>query len=194
MRIQVSSGPVEDPFASRHGVLGDLLGPEPEGDLALGRLWAVAAVHEVVLLADREVPAYGSGSRGDAAGGTEHAPNDADRLVSPQHADDDRAAGDERDQAFEERLALVLGIVLLPERSIDPDQLECCNSQSLAFKSCQDLTNQPALNTVGLEDNQGTLHAREPMSDRGRRLDGESCNPRPLFRDSYPVSPSEKSV
>ena len=61
----------------------------------------------------------------------------------------------------------VLGVVLLAEGAVDLDQLECGDSQPLGLKPLQDLTHQPALDTIGLEDDQGTLHAREPMSDRG---------------------------
>ena len=53
---QVGSGPVEDPFAAGQGVLDDLLGPEPEGDLALGRLGAVAAVDRLFCLLIEKSP------------------------------------------------------------------------------------------------------------------------------------------
>src|SRR5689334_14858599 len=109
----IESGTLEDPLAAGKLVGDDLLGPEPEGDLALGRGLAVAAVDEVVLLADREVAPHRARRRRHAARRAEEIPDHRDRLVALEHPDDHRGTGDEPDQALEERFALVLGIVLL---------------------------------------------------------------------------------
>jgi hypothetical protein len=53
----------------------------------------------------------------------------------------------------------VLGIVLLGQRPIHLHELERGDPQALGLESREDLTDQPALNTIGLEYDQGTLHA-----------------------------------
>src|SRR5262249_61889542 len=57
------SRPAGDPALAVDRVIDELLGPEPQGDLAHGRLGAVAAVDQVILLADREIAADRPGRR-----------------------------------------------------------------------------------------------------------------------------------
>ena len=68
---------------------------------------------QIILLADREIAANRSGRGGHAIGRPQHGPHDRDRLVPLEHADDHRRTGDELDQPFEKRLALMLGIMFL---------------------------------------------------------------------------------
>ena len=84
-------------------------------------------------------PRIGARGGGDAVGRAEHRPDDRDRLVALEHADDHRAAGDEVDQALEERLALVLGVVLLAQGAVDLDQLEGGDPQALGLEPLEDL-------------------------------------------------------
>ena len=113
----------------------------------------------------RTVPGRG----GDAVGRAEHGADDRDRLVPLEHADDHRAAGDEVDQAVEERLALVLGVVLLAQGAVDLDELQGGDPQALGLEPLEDLADQPALDAIGLEDDQGALHGESALASEGRR-------------------------
>src|SRR5947209_6789734 len=79
-RREAGSRPL-DPLAAAQSVFGQFLGPEPEGDLAEGRLGAVASVDEIVLTADGEVAADRAGGGGGAVGRAQHRSNHCDRLV-----------------------------------------------------------------------------------------------------------------
>ena len=122
----------EDPLIARDGVCEQLLGPEPECDFARGGLGAVAAVDEVVLLADREITPHGAGRGGDAVGGAEEGADDRDRFVPFQDAHDDGTARDELEQTFEERLSMMFGVVLLAERAVDWRSFRATSRRPLA--------------------------------------------------------------
>ena len=146
----------------------DLLGLEPEGDLAASLTPSPSEPWiEVVLLADREVPADRPRRGGDAVGGAEQVPDHGDRIVAFEDADDDGAAGDEVDQAAEEGALLVLGVVLLAEGAVDLDELQGRDAEPLRLEPREDRADQPALDAIGLEDDQGALHGSE--SPRGSR-------------------------
>src|SRR5262249_41758 len=113
----------ENPLAAGDIVGDDLLGAEPEGDLALCRRLAVAAVARVVLLADREITGDGPGSGRDAVGRAEEGAYHGDGLIPFQDAHNHGSPRDEIDQALEKGLADVFGIVLLGQRAVDLDEL-----------------------------------------------------------------------
>src|SRR4051812_1927391 len=85
---------------------------EEDPDFAGGRLGAVAAVHQVLGELDRQVAPDGAGGGvlgvGDAHQGAHDLPRVARTL---DHHDHGRAAGDEGDEVFVERLALMLLVV-----------------------------------------------------------------------------------
>ena len=86
-----------------------------------------------------------------------------------------RAAGDELDEPGEERLALVLAVVLGGGLDVQGAQLGGDEGQPLALEPADDLTDQSATNAVGLDEDEGALgHAGAPWSGgRGERSSSE---------------------
>ncbi len=82
----------------------ELIGGEPEPDLALGRLRRVGAVHEVVRHREREVAADRPRRRVDGVRGAHRRPDDRDRRLALEHERERRRRGDELDELAEERL------------------------------------------------------------------------------------------
>ncbi len=159
-------------------IVDELGRTEPESDFAVGRLGAVAAVDQVVLLANREISTNGARRGGHSVRRSEHRADDGDRLVPFEHSDHDGAAGDEPDQPFEEWLALVLGVMALTQRAVDLKELQRDDAQSLRFEALEDLTDETALDAVGLEDDK--VRCMEIRVPRGTMDVDRSC---------WPVSP-----
>src|SRR3954467_15556885 len=133
---------------------------EEQLHLAVSRLRRVAAVDEVLADLEGEVAADRTGRRLDRVGDA-HQP--ADRLVGARalrDERDERAAGDEVDELAEERLAVVLGVVLLRGVAVERAQLERADRQPLALDPPDDLADEPAGDTVGLDQDQGSLVVR----------------------------------
>src|SRR5690606_29591082 len=68
---------------------------EPQGDLALGRLGRVRAVHEVLAVGQRQVAANGAGRRLPRVRGAVEEPDDLDRVVPLEDRGHQRSAGHE---------------------------------------------------------------------------------------------------
>ena len=98
-------------------------GPPRAGTRAAISRWADSGLSlpwiRLFCLLIEKSPRIVPGCGGGAVGRAQHRPDHRDRLVPLEHAHDHRRAGDELDQPLEERLALVLGIMLLGERAID---------------------------------------------------------------------------
>src|SRR4051794_5651863 len=131
---------------------------EPELDLALRGLGRVGPVHDVRPGLEGEVAADGArdglldgvGAAGDLAEGGDGAGALDDHG---RHG----CRGDEGDQLLVEALALVLGVVLLGETTVDRLQLQRHEAQALALDARHDLPDQAALHAVGLDQHQGAL-------------------------------------
>src|SRR3954451_3079077 len=133
---------------------------EEELHLAASRLRRVAAVDEGLADLEGEVAADRSGRRLDRVGDA-HQP--ADRLVGARtlrDERDERAAGDEVDELAEERLAVVLGVVLLGGVAVERAQLERADCQTLALDPADDLAGETAGDAVGLDQDQCSLDGR----------------------------------
>ncbi len=63
----------------------------------------------------------------------------------------------------------MFGVMLLGQCAINLDELQRRDPQPLALEPRQDLAHQPALNTIGLENNERFLHAKKPVSSLRRR-------------------------
>ena len=98
-------------------------------------------------------------------------------ALTLDHHGHDRAAGDERDQVLEERLAVVLAVVHLRDVDLERAQLERDDRQVLGFDAPDDLADELALDRIRLAENEGpvshgsgTLPARRrPPGNGGKR-------------------------
>ena len=106
-----------------------------ERDLARRGLGSVAAVDEVLGHLDREVTAQRAGRRLARVRRAHERAHDLERFGAFDHHRDERAAGDERDEIVEERLAVVLGVVLLRRRLVELAQLERDELQAFALEA-----------------------------------------------------------
>jgi hypothetical protein len=134
-----------------------LVRPEPDRQLGRGALGAVRCVDEVLPHLDREVAAYRPRSRFERSRRTVHGSNVRNRVRPFERKGDERRGRDERDQALEERLALVDGIVALGQRSVDVDQLESDDLEAALFVAGDDPAGQKPLDAVGLDEYECSL-------------------------------------
>src|SRR4051812_15446290 len=91
---------------------GLILSPQEQLRLALGGLVGVRAVDHVLPDLERVVAADRAGAGLERVGRADDLARRDHGLVALQDHRDERAAGDELDELAEERLALVLGVVL----------------------------------------------------------------------------------
>jgi len=118
-------------------------------------------MNEVILLADGEIAANGAWGSGSTVGGTQQVTDNADGFVAFQNARDHWPAGDEVNQAAEKWLAVVFGIVLLSQWLIYLNEFKADNFEAFGFKSGKDGACQAALDTVGLENDERSLHSEK---------------------------------
>ena len=130
---------------------------EEQRGLALAGLGRVGAVDHVLADRDREVAADRAGGGLERVGRADHLAGGADRGLALEDERDDRAGGDELDELAEERLAVVLGVVLLGEVLGDRHVLGGDDRQALALEAGDDLTGEPARERVGLDQDQGSF-------------------------------------
>src|SRR3954453_16345519 len=131
---------------------------EPELDRARGALRGVGAVDEVVLGLQGEVAADRAG-RGllDRVGAARDLPPRRDRARALDDGRHHRPGGDELQQALEERLAVVLGVVLAGQLAIDRAQVHRDDVEALALDAGQDLADQLAAHAVGLDEDESAF-------------------------------------
>ncbi len=106
-------------------------------------------------------------------------------FLAFKHGGYERAARDELDELAEERLLGVLGVVLVCGRLVGGDELQRLDSKAFALEAGEDLAREGALESVGLDEDQGSGHAKTRFLfskvDVGRRgagpenLEGASC-------------------
>ena len=86
---------------------------------------------------------------------------------------DERARRDEVDEAAEERLLAMDGVVPLGERPIDVDQLQPDELQAALLEAGEDPPDEQALDAVGLDQDEGAfVHVSSWMGWSGRRDSG----------------------
>src|SRR5689334_3640995 len=120
--------------------------------LALGGVRGVRPVNEIGLDLEAVVAADRSRRRLDRVGGADHLAGRLHGLVTLEHHRHERAAGDELHQLAEERLVLVLGVMLLRLVARDGHVLERGDPQALALEAGDDLAGERALEGVGLDE------------------------------------------
>ena len=142
------------------GVLDKTL-REPEVDLALSGLDGVGTVNDVVAHVAAEVTTNGAGSGLKRLGGAHHlAGNGTDVVTRPDHGDHSRGVH-EASEAWVERLALVLSVVLLEELHGRNHHLQTDELEALLLEASDDLTDVSALDAIGLNSKKSSfLHNR----------------------------------
>ena len=100
-------------------------------------------------------PRIEPGAASSGFGGADDLARGRDGVVALEHQRDERARGDEVDELAEERLALVLGVVLLGELLARRSAaLSASDRQALALEAGDDLAGQAARERVGLDQDQ----------------------------------------
>lgn len=137
--------------------VGQLLGLEPEGQLAGGGLGTVTAVADVAADVDGVVTTDGTGEGGGGVGLTEQGAAALDgTLTLPAHGADG-ARGEVLGQTVVEGLGGQVNVVLLGLLHGGDEQLHGHQLESLLLETGDDLTDQTTLDTVGLDRDKGTL-------------------------------------
>src|SRR5204863_2585729 len=93
----------------------------------------------------------------ERVGGADHLAGGLDRRLALEHHRDERAGGDEVDELTEERLAVVLGVVLLGGVLVERHQLQRGEGQALALEAGDDLAAEAAREGVGLDEDEGAF-------------------------------------
>ncbi len=127
--------------------------------LARRRLGAVGAVDHVLADLDREVAADRARRGLERVRRADHLARRLDRVVALEDDRHERAGGDELDELAEERLALVLAVVLLRGRLVELHLLQRDEPQALALEAGDDLAGQVAGERVRLDQDEGPVHS-----------------------------------
>src|SRR5436309_3041276 len=80
-----------------------------------------------------------------------------DLAFALEHERERRRRGDELDQLAEERLLVVLGVVLLGERAVDRQQPAGAHAQPAGLEAAEDLSGETALDGVRLDQDECAL-------------------------------------
>lgn len=148
---------------------GKLLLVEPESDLLGSRFMRVRSVDDVA--ADRDTKVTSNGARVGilGVGGTHEATTLADDVLAlPHHGNDGSAAGDVSDEASIEGLLGKVDVVLLCQLLRGDDCLKCHKLVTTFFKAGDDLADDLARDTVGLDHDVRLLSGgTELASDSG---------------------------
>ena len=137
--------------------LDELRRLEEERNLLCATPGRIAAMHHVIANADCKIAADAAGRSGRRVGGSHHRAHLRDGVIALPHHGHDRRRGDEVDEAGEERLAHVLGVVRFGESAVDTHQLQRDEVQSTALETRDQLADEAALHAVGLDQDQGSL-------------------------------------
>src|SRR4051812_23210631 len=126
-------------FAATRSASAELIGGEPERDLAFGRLRRVGAVDEVVRHRAREIAANRARLRVGRIRRTDRLAHRRDRAFALDDERPRRARGDEFDELAEEGLLAVLSVVLFTEVAADRQQLPAADDEAAVLDPLQDL-------------------------------------------------------
>ena len=118
---------------------------------------------------DGEVAADRAGGGLERVGRADHLARGADCLLALEHHRDERAGGDEAHELAEERLAVVLGVVLLGQLRVHRHVAERDDAQALALEAGDDLAGQVARERIRLDQDEGLVHGTPRVFDLGFR-------------------------
>mmetsp|Transcript_36881 Transcript_36881/g.76708 ORF Transcript_36881/g.76708 Transcript_36881/m.76708 type:complete len:255 (+) Transcript_36881:121-885(+) len=143
---------------------------KPHFQFMLGSFWRVTAMANVASKIDRVIPADGTRGRCQWLCLTQHGTSLLDDIFSfPTHANNG-AGTKELGQTFEETLFGEIRIVLLGHGFGGPDHFEADQLVSPLFKSGNNITNQSALDTIGLDSEEGAFLVGSRLSPHRKRL------------------------
>src|SRR5690606_2595424 len=91
-------------------------------------------------------------------------------------------AGDEVDEAGEERLALVLAVMALGRLARDLHQLHADDAEALRFEARDDGADEPTANAVGLDHGESTFDSHNGRVYHGLLRFPAARNPAPEVR------------
>src|SRR5579883_335630 len=147
-----------DPLLCCQRVLNQLFGTEEEINLKLSRFGVIGAMNDIV--ADLQ-SVIAADSAGNGLGGVCRAhrcAHDANGLWALDHPHHDWAGRDMLHQAIKERLAFVNAVMPLGQLWRNMHELEADQLQPALLKPCNHLSDQAALDPLGLDDNQCPFH------------------------------------
>lgn len=138
-------------------VVGDLLVGEPHGDLVLSAVGRVAAVDDVAANGDAKVATDAASLRVVGVGGTHELAALLDDVGAlPDHADDGARGEVLAEARVELEVAQVL-VVGLRHLEAGVEHLEADQLVATRLEALDDLTDQVALHTIGLDGDEGAL-------------------------------------
>src|SRR5690606_25786050 len=143
-----------DPGIVGARVVHDAALAEEDPDLALGALGAVRRVNDVAANRDGVVAADRTRRRLSRLRRAVRRPHDADRVRAFDDHQHRRCRRDVAHQAFVERLALMLAVVLLSRLAGDLLQLHRGDLETAALVAGGDLADQTALDSIRLDDDE----------------------------------------
>ena len=130
---------------------------EPEADLVVGGFNGVRSVDDVTANIDAEVTSDGSGKGVLGSGGTEHNSSSGDGTGSfPDHSDNGSGAHVVNERR-EETPGLKIGVMLFHVVSSGRALLHGDELEALLFEAGDDLTDNSALDGIGLEHDEGAF-------------------------------------
>lgn len=145
-----------DPRVNGTGVVdGGVLLAEPESDLGLGGLDGVGTVADVASDVDGEITADGTGGGVEGVGGAKEDTAGLDGVLALEDDADDGAGSHVLDETGEELLALEVLVVLLEVLLGGVDHLEGGDLVTAVLEALDDLTDNAALDAVGLDHDVG---------------------------------------
>src|SRR5262249_17973017 len=121
---------------------------EEECDLARSRLRTVASVNEIFRELDCEIAANRAGSRLTRVRRPHQRAHDLVGVGTLDDHRDQRRSRDESDEIAEERLAVVLRVVLFGRGLVELAELEGDDAQLLALEPGDNLADETALHAV----------------------------------------------
>ena len=158
-------------MARQTGLASGQFGKE-KGDLTGGRFVGVRTVHQVFRRLDAEItpdrPRSGFGRVGDPHQRADHREGVLGAFYD--HEQNGRA-GEKRHEISEKRPFRVLGVVCLCQLACDRPQFGRDQSEVLALQATDYLSDEPALDTVGLHNDKGAIHERRRVA-AARRTQG----------------------